>query len=57
MIERVKCLILSSETEKKFVQVDILYLSHDVTSGSSITTCNKIDKPLVVDLLMLHNKE
>ena len=25
-----------------------LYLSHDVASGSDITPCNKIDKPLVV---------
>ena len=26
----------------------ILYLSYDVASGSEITPCNKIDKPLVV---------
>ena len=26
----------------------IRYLSHDIASGSDITTCNKIDKPLVV---------
>ena len=25
-----------------------ILLSHDVTSGSEITPCNKIDKPLVV---------
>ena len=29
------------------INVDIV-LSYDVTSGSEITSCNKIDKPLVV---------
>ena len=27
---------------------DYVVLSYDVTSGSEITPCNKIDKPLVV---------
>ena len=29
-------------------EVENIYLSHDVTSDSDITPCNKIDKPLVV---------
>ena len=29
-----------------------LHLSHDVASGSEITPCNKIDKPLVVSRLV-----
>ena len=28
--------------------IEKLHLSHDVASGSEITPCNKIDKPLVV---------
>ena len=35
---------------KKLLQVDDIKigLSYDVASGSEITPCNKIDKPLVV---------
>ena len=29
-------------------EMNILHLSYDVASGSGITPCNKIDKPLVV---------
>ena len=32
----------------------LVYLSHDIASGSDITPCNKIDKPLK-DLVMLRN--
>ena len=32
----------------------ILFLSHDVASGSKITPCNKIDKPLVVYIFSGH---
>ena len=28
--------------------VTLILLSHDIASGSDITPCNKIDKPLVV---------
>ena len=30
------------------IAVQNVYLSYDVTSGSKITPCNKIDKPLAV---------
>ena len=33
----------------KDVSVDKTYLSYDVASGSEITPCYKIDKPLVVN--------
>ena len=32
----------------KFITMSNENLSHDVGSGSDITPCNKIDKPLVV---------
>ena len=32
--------------------ISILHLSHDVSSGSDIMPCNKIDKPLVVNRLL-----
>ena len=32
----------------------LVYLSHDIASGSDITPCNKIDKPLK-DLVTLRN--
>ena len=31
-----------------YVSLGGYYLSHDVASGSDITPCNQIDKPLVV---------
>ena len=43
IISYVKCIILAKGSFNK-----ILFLSHDVTSGSEITPCNKIGKPLVV---------
>ena len=33
-----------------YCRVIIIVLSYDVTSGSKITPCNKIDKPLVVNI-------
>ena len=36
------CCLFSSENKMQF------YLSYDVASGSEITPCNKIHKPLVV---------
>ena len=35
-------------TIKVKTSMKVLYLSYDVASGSEITPCNKIDKPLVV---------
>ena len=32
-------------------------LSHDITSGSDITTCNKIDKPLEVYILVSYRND
>ena len=34
---------------------EIMYLSHDIVSGSDITSCNKIDKPLVTDFATLRS--
>ena len=35
--------------DQLFLETLLIYnLSHDVASGSGITPCNKIDKPLVV---------
>ena len=41
----------------KFVEPSnsILFLSHDVESGSDITPCNKIDRPVVLGYATLHN--
>ena len=41
-MNNVKCLI------KSCYVILCIYLSHGVASGSDITPCNKIDKPLVV---------
>ena len=41
---RVVCVLLDA----KFTSNCEIFLSYDVESGSKITACNKIDKPLVV---------
>ena len=38
---------VSGYTASKVCVVGFTYLSYDVASGSEITPCNKIDKPLV----------
>ena len=41
-------LTVSRMKRVKKVKIPFCLLSHDVVSGSEITPCNKIDKPLVV---------
>ena len=40
--------ISGKELIEMSLSYDKMYLSYDVSSGSEITPCNKIDKPLVV---------
>ena len=42
------CQVLASGTALHFKAVSTAYVSYDVASGSEITPCNTIDKPLVV---------
>ena len=44
------CLLIMVNTSPPVREHSLQYLdlSHDVASGSEITLCNKIDKPLVV---------
>ena len=42
-------LIVCQNDLKQVTEQTLLHLSYDVASGSEITPCNKIDKPLVVN--------
>ena len=42
------CQVLASGTALHFKEVSTAYVSYDVASGSEITPCNKINKPLMV---------
>ena len=42
------CVPEKKKTEKEDKTTQKTFLSYDVASGSEITPCNKIDKPLVV---------
>ena len=46
--ENLSSLIQLSVSDGQITDIIYRYLSHDVASGSDITPCNKIDKPLVV---------
>ena len=40
--------VIGSDCIVRMIHIAYSMLSHDVVSGSDITPCNKIDKPLVV---------
>ena len=48
MISRQQNLPLAGKVLMIILMILLIILSHDVTSGSDITPCNKMDKPLVV---------
>ena len=41
-----------AELKRNYQDMRLLYLSYDVAYRSEITPCNKIDKPLVVNIFL-----